>query len=319
MYDYDLLNYESYDTNGDGLDDFWTACFDTNGDGFADTFVKATDYNADGNPDSLTTYADTNNDGVFDAVTKVYDGDADGVVDTVKLFVDSDGNGFADGDPVIYKFDDADGTFMPIYQASSISGTTLFQLDNFRPNKTYPQDITGDPQASIEYWECQGNTNRCALYSQKFVIEELTGQEIDIDNFADVAKENGWFTEDGGTTFLDTNKMLDYYNVENKMGFHKEISDIENCLNDGGRVIVSIDADQIWTGKDSDIFSPYSGANHAVEVIGIDRTNPSSPMVILNDSGSPTGKGEMVPLDVFKETWESGDCQMIECYAQKVA
>ena len=56
-------------------------------------------------------------------------------------------------------------------------------------------------------------------------------------------------------------------------------------------------------------------ADHAVEVIGFDYSDPNNPMVILNDSGTPDGCGELVPLDVFVNAWEAGDCQMIECWA----
>ena len=62
------------------------------------------------------------------------------------------------------------------------------------------------------------------------------------------------------------------------------------------------------------MFSPLSGANHAVEVIGIDYSDPEHPMVILNDSGPQNGCGEMVPLDQFLDAWQDGDNLMIECY-----
>ena len=190
-----------------------------------------------------------------------------------------------------------------------------WELDNFDPNNVSNYDsISGDPAKSMEVWECQGDTNRCALYSEKFVLEELTGNDIDIEEFVAVAKENNWFTEDGGTTFLNMNNMLDCYGIENEMSFHNSIADIEDCLNEGGKVIVSINADEIWHGSDNNIFAPESCANHAVEVIGVDRTDPNNPMVILNDSGSPYGKGEMIPLELFEGAWEVGDCQMVKCY-----
>ena len=137
---------------------------------------------------------------------------------------------------------------------------------------------------------------------------------IEINEFVSVAEEKGWFSDDFGTTFLNTNKMLDYYGIENEMSFHNDIGDIEDCLNEGGRVIVAIDADEIWYGEGNDLFSPNSTANHAVEVIGIDYTDTEHPMVILNDSGSPNGRGEMIPLEDFMDAWKDGECQMIKCY-----
>ena len=305
----------AYDSNHSGVVDTVIVYHDTTGDGNVDTVAKMFDYDQDGHIDSMTLHQDLNGDGQYEQLSKLYDSTGDGQIDTVDVYFDSEGTGHA-SDHQVYAYDPASGELIPAAAAGfEVSGTYIWDLDNFDPaTVTDPDAISGDPAASMKVWECQGQTNRCALYSEKFVIEELTGADIDIEDFADVAKEHGWFTEDGGTTFLNMNNMLDYYGIENEMSFHNNIEDIENCLNDGGKVIVSIDSDEIWMGKENNIFSPNSGANHAVEVIGVDRTDPDNPMVILNDSGSPYGKGEMVPLDVFEGAWEEGNCQMIECY-----
>lgn len=303
------------DTNYSGTVDTVIVYHDSTGDGNMDTVAKMYDYNQDGFIDSINLHQDLNGDGQYEQLSKLYDSTGNGDIDTIDVYFDSEGSGHAN-DYQSYSFDPTSGKLIPNAAAGfEIGGTYIWELNQFDPESiTNPDAISGDPAASMEVWECQGSTNRCALYSEKFVIEELTGQDIDIEDFADVAKENGWFTEDGGTTFLNMNNMLDYYGIENEMSFHNNISDIEKCLNDGGKVIVSIDSDEIWMGKENNIFSPESGANHAVEVIGVDRSNPESPMVILNDSGSPYGRGEMVPLDVFEGAWEAGNSQMIECY-----
>ncbi|MBQ8015501.1 MAG: hypothetical protein IJ264_04865, partial [Clostridia bacterium] len=63
--------------------------------------------------------------------------------------------------------------------------------------------------------------------------------------------------------------------------------------------------------ENSGLYAPDDGADHAVQVIGIDYSDPDNPMVILNDSGHPDGCGEMVPLDDFVDAWEDSGCQMI--------
>lgn len=344
MYDYD---YFEFDSNGDGYTDTYVETYDTNGDGYAETTMyaadtnhsgqfdtvvtekdtngdgeieivqKAHDYDQDGQIDSITTHTDTDNDGHFDNVTKSYDSTGDGEIDKMDVYVDVHGTGHADYHEA-YNYDPSTGQLIPAMAAElEIGGTMYTDLENFQPSEDYPEGISGDPVEAMSYWECQGDTNRCALYSQKFVIEELSGDRIDIEEFAQVAKDHGWFTEDGGTTCLNMNNMLDYYGIDNEMVFHQSISDIEDCLNEGGKVIVSIDCHEIWYGEDNNIFAPESSSNHAVEVIGIDRTDPEHPMVILNDSGSPNGRGEMIPLEVFEGAWEDGDCQMIKCYPSK--
>lgn len=305
---------EIYDTNNTGMVDTAVVSQDTTGDGNADTVTKMSDYNQDGEVDCIKEHKDYNGDGRYEVLTKSYDSTGDGLIDKMDVYVDFEGNGRADIHNT-YAYDPVNGEFIPSTAAGfEVGGTYYTELENFDPSKSDPELVSGNPAESMKEWEFQGDTKRCALYSQKFVIEELTGYDIDIEEFTEIAKDNGWFTESGGTTFLNMDNMLDYYNVENEMSFHNSIDDIEECLNQGGKVIVSLDADQIWYGQDNDIFAPTSGANHAVEVIGIDRTDPENPMVILNDSGLPSGRGEMVPLDVFEGAWGSGDCQMIECY-----
>ena len=307
---------QAIDTNNSGEIDTIYTYQDTNRDGEIDLIQNAHDYNQDGLIDSVTTHTDSDKDGQFDVVSKEYDSTGDGQIDKMDLYVDTSGSGHVDYHEV-YTLDPTTGFLIPAAATGfEISGTCLSELDNFEPGDDYPEGVSGDPVESMTYWEWQGNTNRCALYSQKFVIEELSPNidKIDIEEFATIAKEHGWFTEDGGTTFLNMNNMLNYYGIENEMTFHNSIDDIEKCLNQGGKVIVSIDSKEIWYGEDNNIFSPNSSSNHAVEVIGIDRTDPEHPMVILNDSGSPNGRGEKVPLEVFEGAWEDGDCQMIKCY-----
>lgn len=331
------------DTDGDGVEDI--TYIDTNYDGTFDTYMETHDYNQDGVVDSVTTYSDTDEDGNYDQMVQAYDSDGDGTLDTFETHYDMDGDGKEDAvveeyfldrdgdgeiDTYVYGEDEgADGVFeiMEAYDFDTSSGELqplnisdtegngahYNELEQFDPDGVDPDDVSGNPEQSMEEWEYQEDTNRCALYSQKFVIEELTGQDVDIEEIADLAEENGWFSEENGTPLMDMNKVLDYYGVENTMSFHNDIDDIKDCLDAGGKVIVSLDSDEIWYGEGDDLFSPTASSDHAVEVIGIDYSNPDEPMVILNDSGSPYGCGEMVPLDVFMDAWEDGDCQMITC------
>ncbi len=306
---------ELYDTNDSGLFDTAVVFHDTNGDGVEDMIAKMHDYNEDGELDSMKIHLDSDGDGHYEVLAKVYDSQNSGELDTLDLYVDLDGEGTSTYQNS-FAYDRETNTLIPNEIAGfEVGGTMIQDLEQYNPQESNPDAVSGEPDLAINVWECQGDTNRCALFSQKFVIEEVTGQEIDIEEFADIAKDHGWFTEEGGTSFLNMNNMLDYYGIENDMSFNNSISDIESCLNNGGKVIVSIDADEIWYGADDNMFSPESSANHAVEVIGIDHTDPNNPMVILNDSGSPMGKGEMIPLDVFEGAWEDGDCQMISVYA----
>lgn len=302
------------DADQDGQMEGGTVFLDTDGDGNPDLISQMADTDGDGMMDQVVTYADTDGDGTADAVMQetFLDTDGDGTPDTYVVQVDADGDQEFE-ESQTFRFNPETGEIAPLDQAENGVGYVQ-DLENFDPDEADPDKVVGDPEESMEQWEFQGNTGRCALYSQKFIIEELTGEEIDIEEMADMAEENNWFSEENGTPLLHMNKMLDAYGIDNEMSFHNDEEDLRECLENGGKVIVSVDADEIWYGETDDMFAPVDGPNHAVQVIGIDYSDPENPMVILNDSGSPDGCGEMVPLDVFMDAWEDGDCQMIVCY-----
>lgn len=276
-----------------------TVGYDTNGDGVLDHFETIIDTNGDAQIDCMVT------EELVDSGT--------GAPDTYIVSTDLDADGSAD-DVAVYGYDAENGLIFPLENLSFAENSGLPELEQFDPRLADPEDVCGDPASDMENWECQGNTNRCTLYSQKFVIEELTGQDVDIEQLVDISKENGWFTEETGGNALDMANVLKYYGLDPEMSYHNDIEDIRQCLEDGGKVIVSVDSGEIWYGETDQLFCPVDGADHAVQVIGIDYSDPSAPMVILNDSGSPNGCGEMVPLDVFVDAWEDGSCQMITCY-----
>ena len=354
MYDYELMNLEGpaefADTDNNGTPDVFVNQLDQDGDGILDTLIKSFDYDQDGIIDHQDLFVDTNGDGLVDMAGKLNDIDGDGVFESIEAVHDYNGDGMPDASEVIIAADvDGDGELEMIHQVdvngdgiadetslltldpetgelvtvpiepefASSSYDDLFSadVDQYDPSQSNPDKVIGNPEEALEHWECQYDTQRCALYAQKFVIEEYTGQEISIDELAETAKENGWFDEGGGTGLLNINKMLDYYGVENEMSFNNDIESLQEHLANGDRVIVALDSAECWYGDNDNIFTPSQGPNHAVEVVGIDYTDPENPMVILNDSGPSNGRGELVPLDVFDDAWEDGNRQMVVCTA----
>ncbi len=337
-----------FDSNGDGLIDTYYMELDTNQDGSVDMIFEGHDYNQDGSVESQTIYYDYDQNGIYEEVVKGYDSDGDGLMDDIATYHDFDGDGNEDmsireqlldqdGDGQIDTYivnvdSNADQVFesVEVYDLKegpdtlglnpvipegigNLSGACADELYNFDPMKADLSRVSGNPAQAMREWEYQGNTERCALYSQKFVIEEFTQNEVHIEELAELAQKNGWYSEGSGTPLLNMDKILQHYGIQSEMSFYNEISDIQRCLESGGRIIAAIDADEIWYGENDDLFTPCDGANHAVEVIGMDYTNPDEPMVILNDSGNPNGCGEMVPLDIFLDAWEDSNRQMVSC------
>lgn len=337
-------HYEiSYDTDHNGIMDTVMGV-DMNEYGQQVDTYESYDYDQDGRMDMTKLYVDNTGDGEFDQVTttRLDTSDSD-VVMTMDTQIDLSGNHQADqginmqfidqtgnGEPDIVHLELTDGqgnvleqqdmTYEEFINMNQMNYSSACMGENlaaqFNPDAADPDAVAGTPAEDMEHWEYQGQTGRCAIYAQKFAIEAITGREIPIEELVAVAEENGWFVpgENEGTVSLNMDKLVEYYGVENEMSFNNDIESLEEALNDGHKVIVSVDSGQIWKGEENDIFSPETTADHAVEVIGIDRTDPENPMVVLNDSGTPNGCGELVPLEVFENAWSAGDSQMIECW-----
>lgn len=332
------------DTDNDGnLDTGFAESFNEFGEVIA--HAEFNDYDQDGEFDMMKIYEDTTGSGQFDLVTSIHSDNSDSpVLQKIDVHMDQTGNHTPDVS-IHTEILDSTGDNQPdwvkitmtdsfgqefshemsydeyLAQGENIGYTTtafpvnMLGAAQFDPAMSDPNLVAGDPETDMQHWEFQGPTGRCAIYAQKFVIEEALGREVPIEELVTVAEEHGWFSDagGGGTTTLNMDKLLEYYGVDHQMSFDNDIDSLENALNDGKNVIVGVDSGQIWYGDENNIFSPETNADHAVQVIGIDRTDPGCPMVVLNDSGTPNGCGELVPLDIFENAWNAGDSQMIIC------
>ena len=311
-YDYntrEVIGTKDYiDSDGDGEVDTYVRRYDSNGDGYFDTSEQFFDTDGDGKVDAIikTTYVDVDGDGVYDTYNEYFDTDADGSFDAVKVY---DYDFSDDSEKLVHFYDDVD-IESGIYTTES-EEYAAYKFPTFDPDNVDPDDVVGNPEEAMEHWECQGQTNRCAVYAQKFIIEQYTGREIDIEELVETAKDNYWFTESGGTPINHVGKLLDCYGVPNEASHNNSLDDLRDALDSGKMVIVGVDADEYWGQDTDDVFSPADGPNHAVQVIGIDESDPEHPMVILNDSGSPSGCGELVPADVFMDAWDDSNNYMV--------
>ena len=177
--------------------------------------------------------------------------------------------------------------------------------------------VIGTPVADMQYWHYQTFDNTCAVVAQESVLESLTGQHFSEVSLRNEATAHGWYTLSGGTPPADVGNLLEAHGIPVQQETGASLTDIENQLAAGHKVIAGVNGEDIWNNVHPDggafPLGSYPGipgqvADHAVEVIGVDTSNPAGPMVILNDSGTPDGRGEEVPADVFEEAWSaSGD------------
>lgn len=331
--------YELVDTDGDGMLDTRMAVeeVDLDGDGIADSVAYVFDRDFDMNPDEIVTPMDMDGDGVIDQYMVLEDNDADQNFESQTIMSDSDGDGIFE--QAVYSQDtNMDGVFDTHAVFQDLDGDGVFEIveefqeslpditypgaeidyPNFDPDSADMEGVIGNPEDAMDSWHLQETDSSCAVAAQEFVLEALTGQEFTEEDLRELGIENGWYSPESGTYTYDVGRILEANGLSVEQSTGNTIQDLEECLSNGGGVVVSVDADEIWYGEEddwsSDDFAPGTGANHAVQVIGIDYSE-GTPMVILNDSGCPDGCGMMVPMDVFVDAWEDSGCFMAEAYA----
>lgn len=169
---------------------------------------------------------------------------------------------------------------------------------------TEHRDIVGTPDADAQHWEHQTTNFSCAVEAQHGIIEALTGEDVSEAQLCTEAAERGWLTSAGGTSFEDTGKLLELHGVQTHCEMDATLGDVCQELTLGHKVIVGVKAEDLW-----DPGNPFrdfigQGANHAIWVTGIDKSDPNDVKVIINDSGDPAGAGKEYHLNQFMDAWE---------------
>lgn len=165
--------------------------------------------------------------------------------------------------------------------------------------------IVGNPDAEANYWYVQHGDYSCAVASQKEIIESLTHHQVSEEALAQYAQSHGWFDPSSGTSPDDIGKLLEAYHIPIEKGYNHSTTDIYNALQHGDKVIVGLNANEIWHRQEdangNPVQQPVEG--HAVEVTGLYQDNSGHWSVIMNDTGTPNGKEETVPLADFMNAW----------------
>lgn len=283
--------------------------FDTDDDGVADSFML--DIDGDGIGDLL--FSDDDGDGIYESA--IGDIDDDGILERYD-FEDDFGEEFSISDEIEYFDDIEEGYFDSDENNPEAIGTEIYdEYGYLEPGVT--EGIIGDPTDAMESWHSQTGNN-CANDAQEFVAEDILGIELSENELEELATENGWFEPESGTPVMNIGNLLEYYGIETEQSFGNSFDDLRESLADGNKIIVTVDAEELWNGENNEWFLPGMDANHAIQVVGIDERDPDDIRVIINDSGVANGKCVTVPADIFMDAWEDGDNFMVEAFADNV-
>ena len=165
----------------------------------------------------------------------------------------------------------------------------------------------------------QGPEGVCAIRSQQIILRDY-GIDVSLEELKQFAIQNGWYENGGGTPMGYVGAIIDACGVGVRQDINCTVYDLVNELAQGHRVIVGVDANELWADRDGnhvaqakefikDIFNKQP--NHALIVAGVE-VNPNDPKevkVILTDPGTGDLRIKYT-LEQFMDAWEDSDCFM---------
>ncbi|MCM1142453.1 MAG: hypothetical protein NC453_28110 [Muribaculum sp.] len=162
----------------------------------------------------------------------------------------------------------------------------------------------------------QPDDHSCALRSQQIVLRDF-GIDIPFEKLEELALSNGVYSDQGTYTY-DIGKVLQIAGVDMHQVQGSTLLDLTNELAQGHRVIVSVDANELWyTDPASKLKNWFNdvignqGGNHALIVAGIEVNpqNHNDVKVVLTDPGAGHLRVEY-PLNQFMDAWKDSKCFM---------
>lgn len=201
--------------------------------------------------------------------------------------------------------DDVKGTAGDAEEPSSKRPQVPAETDSLAAGAEEAVTVVGTPESDSAHWSVQEGANSCAVASQKGVIEAVTGMCIPESQLSEIAESNGWYDPNAGTAPQAVGNLLEAYGIPVTRQFDTTFTELYDALQRGEKVIVGLDANEIWTprvGFDGQpLEAPDSG--HAVWVTGIEMQDDGTLNVVMNDTGLPNGQSVAVPIEHFRNAW----------------
>ncbi|MBP2653575.1 MAG: hypothetical protein H6Q73_1144 [Firmicutes bacterium] len=194
---------------------------------------------------------------------------------------------------------DFDPTYVDPYNLDQSS------LDTGISHQMLGDQLLDDHQSEMNNYHIQEGDYSCAVASQRNVIESITGIDLPEQQLAKFAEEHGWYDTASGTSPLAMGDILEAAGIPVENSFDLTVADIKAALANGEKVIVSLNANEIWNQAADSNGLPIEQAvaGHAAQVTGIYQNDDGHWYVILNDTGRGNGAGEMVALEDFNNAW----------------
>lgn len=184
-------------------------------------------------------------------------------------------------------------------------------IDHFTQDTMLQDSIIGDvtPFPDLDSGDIiQQQNDTCAIKSQQIILHTF-GIDVPESQLTIEATQRGYYTPGFGSDAAQVGELLEDYGVGVHTREHATVYDLANELAQGHKVIVGVDADELWRPSFfNDLFGEQ--ANHALIVTGIDTSDPNDIRVILTDPG--TGDvARSYPMAQFLDAWSDSSCMMV--------
>jgi hypothetical protein len=169
----------------------------------------------------------------------------------------------------------------------------------------------GNPQAAARYWRYQHGDD-CGLMAVADVVGQLTGREpfqigIELRGvFTKSETHRGGIYRFDGTSPQDLVVLLQKYGIQSDLTTGNTMEALEQDLAVGRKVIAAVNGETIWNYPAGQ--GQRTEPDHAVVVTGVDTR---ADIVHLNDSGTPNGRDEQIPMATFTQAWATGNDLLI--------
>jgi hypothetical protein len=196
-------------------------------------------------------------------------------------------------------------------RAASLAVLVFASAIGLAPGARADGQMYGDPQAAAPYWRYQHQQD-CGLMAVADVIGQLNGREP-----SQIGMElRGIFTKSeshrgdvyhfDGTSPQDMVLLLQKHGIASNLTTGNSMGTLEQDLAGGHKVIAALNAETIWNypAGNGDRTTP----DHAVVVTGVDT---GANVVHVNDSGTPDGRNEQIPMATFSQAWRTSDDLLI--------
>ena len=198
-----------------------------------------------------------------------------------------------------------------VSRAAGLATLLVATTIGLAPGARADGQMFGDPAAAAPYWRYQHQQD-CGLMAVADVIGQLNGREP-----SQIGMElRGIFTRSeshrgdvyffDGTSPQDMVLLLQKHGIQSDLTTGNTLGTLEQDLAGGHKVIAALNAETIWNYPAGQ--GQRTAPDHAVVVTGVDT---GANVVHLNDSGTPDGRNEQIPLATFSQAWETSNDLLI--------